>query len=100
MQGGGAGISENSEACSVTNQIKASLRGAIRDMLSARQIAGDHLAEDPHTLSLLVMASMRGLSQLACDGSSAEDLYRVADLAAASCVRQHDTISPSADRPL
>ncbi len=100
MQGGGAGSSEISEACAVTNEIKSSLQHTIRDMLSARQIAGDTLAGEPHTLSLYVMAVTRGLSQLACDGANKEELLIVADLAAASCVKQHAPISPSDDRPL
>jgi len=100
MQSGGAGSSEISEACAVTNEIKSSLQIAIRDVLSARQVAGDTLTGEPHTLSLYVMAAMRGLSQLACDGATEEELLSVADLAAASCVKQSAQISPSADPPL
>ncbi len=98
MQGGGAGSAENSEACAVTNEIKSSLCGAICAMLTARQLAGDRLASEPHALSLFVMASMRGISQLACDGYTEEELLRVADHAAQSCIKPDAALSPEADR--
>ena len=86
MQSGGAGIAENSEACATTNEFKAALARSVQDVLEARHKAGDNLTIAPHTLATFVVATARGISQLACDGTGEEELIYVADHAAQSCV--------------
>lgn len=89
MQSAGAGNPENSEANAFTSQIKASLESSIRELLEARQAAGDRLANTPGTLAAFVMATMRGISQLACDGKDEHELTEIADHAANSCIINH-----------
>jgi len=87
FEGAGAGSPEDAEACAVTLEHKAKLEKALLVRLRARAKAGDHLAAPPAILAKSVTATMRGLSQLACDGAAKRDLLAVADHAAASCVR-------------
>lgn len=82
FQSGGAGMPEESSACAVTAEIKDSLTTSIRKRLEACAKAGDELAASPRTLALFIVGTMRGLSQLACDGVSRADLLKVADHAA------------------
>ncbi|MBV1859048.1 MAG: TetR/AcrR family transcriptional regulator [Nannocystaceae bacterium] len=86
FEGAGAGSPEDAEACAVTLEHKAKLENALVVRLRARAKAGDHLAAPPAILAKSITATMRGLSQLACDGASKRDLLAVADHAAASCV--------------
>ncbi|MCA9274377.1 MAG: TetR/AcrR family transcriptional regulator [Phycisphaerales bacterium] len=88
MQSGGAGIPEDSEACAATNEIKTVLTQSIRNVLEARHTAGDTLSASPGTLAMFVVATTRGISQLACDGVSEDELLCVADHAAMSCIKQ------------
>lgn len=86
MQGGGAGMPAASEACAITLEIKDEIETLLRKHLEVRKRAGDPLAGTPRTLAKFVMVTMRGLSQLACDGATERELLRVADHAAQSCV--------------
>jgi AcrR family transcriptional regulator len=86
LQSGGAGTPEDSEACAFTCEAKASLESAIQTLFETRKRAGDKLVASPHILAKFVTVTMRGLSQLACDGTSQSDLLKVADHAAQSCV--------------
>ncbi len=87
FQSGGAGMPEESHACATTNEIKGGLRTAIRKRLDACAKAGDELSAPPKTLALFIVSSLRGISQLACDGASRSDLMKVADHAAESCAK-------------
>lgn len=87
FEGAGAGSPEDVEAYAVTLEHKAKLEKALLVRLRARAKAGDPLAAPPAILAKSITATMRGLSQLACDGASKRDLLAVADHAAASCVR-------------
>ncbi|MFT5412023.1 MAG: AcrR family transcriptional regulator [Verrucomicrobiales bacterium] len=88
LQSGGAGRPENSEACEFTCGVKADVEDAIRELFETRLKAGDELAASPHILAKFIAATMRGLSQLACDGTSQSDLLQVADHAARSCLKR------------
>lgn len=88
LQSGGAGRPDDSLACEFTCGIKADIESAIRDLFETRKRAGDELAATPHILAKFVVATMRGISQLACDGTTQSDLLKVADHAAQSCVKR------------
>ena len=92
FQAGGAGTPGESSACATTNEVKGSLQRSLRKRFDAYSKAGDNLSATPRTLSLFVVSSLRGISQLACDGAGRADLMKIADHAARSCV------SDSADR--
>lgn len=87
FEGAGAGSSEDAKAGAVTREHKTKLEKALLVRLRARAKAGDPLAAPPAILAKSVTATMRGLSQLACDGASKRDLLAVAEHAAASCLR-------------
>jgi AcrR family transcriptional regulator len=87
LQSGGAGRPDNSEACKFTCGVKANLEDSIRGLFETRLAAGDSLSASPHILAKFIATTMRGLSQLACDGTSQSDLLEVADHAAKSCVK-------------
>lgn len=86
LQGGGAGVPEESEACSITLDLKTTLEGKIRAVFEAAAARGEPLAASPRILAKHILATMRGLSQLACDGTSRDDLLAIAALAARKCV--------------
>ena len=85
FQSGGAGMPSNSTACAVTNGIKGVLVKAIRGRLEARVESGEQLASTPKTLALFIVTTLRGISQLASDGTSRADLMKVGEHAALSC---------------
>lgn len=84
FQSGGAGRPDESSACAMTAKVKSTLTMAIRRRLEGCVRGGDELAASPRTLALFIVGTLRGLSQLACDGVSRADLMRVADQAARS----------------
>lgn len=86
LQSGGAGTPGDSEVCAFTCDMKANLESAIQTLFETRKRAGDKLVAPPRILAKFVATTMRGLSQLACDGTSQSDLLKVADHAAQSCV--------------
>ncbi len=85
MQAGGAGVASDSQACAVTIQMKAGLESALFDFFKAKQSKGEKLNASPKILAKFIVGTIRGLSQLACDGSTRKDLLAVADHAARSC---------------
>ncbi|MGH1340437.1 MAG: TetR/AcrR family transcriptional regulator [Nannocystales bacterium] len=87
FEGAGSSSADDAEAGAVTLEHKAELEKALVMRLNARARAGDVLAASPAVLAKSITATMRGLSQLACDGASKRDLLAVADHTAASCVR-------------
>lgn len=86
MQGGGAGLPTESEACAITLEIKQEMEGLLRKLLESRKRAGDALTASPRVLAKFTLANMRGISQLACDGATKRELLAIADHAAQSCV--------------
>ena len=87
FQAGGAGVPDSTGACAITNEVKNHLQGAIRKRFDAYLKAGEELSSSPKTLSLFVVSSLRGISQLASDGTRRADLMKVAELTARSCVK-------------
>jgi len=85
MQAGGSGIASDSQACAVTQVMKSGLESALLGYFEARETEGDSISAQPTILAKFVVGTIRGLSQLATDGSTREDLLDVADLAAKSC---------------
>lgn len=88
LQSGGAGTPENSVACEFTCGIKADIEASIRKVFETRKAAGDQLAAKPPILAKFIATTMRGLSQLASDGTSQSDLFKVVDHAAQSCLKR------------
>ncbi len=86
LQSGGAGAPDDSGACAVTFEMKQGLESALRKRLESRTDAKNALAAPPRTLAMFLVATLRGLSQLACDGASQKELLLVADHVAGSCV--------------
>jgi len=86
FQAGGAGSPVDSAANAITLKLKQGLELSIRDLLESRVKAGDELAGTPRMLSKFIVATMRGLSQLASDGATRQELMQVADHAAKGCV--------------
>ncbi len=85
MQAGGTGVANDSQACAVTLAIKLNLESALHDFFKAKLADGEELSSSPKILAKFIVGTIRGLSQLACDGSSRKDLLAVADHAATSC---------------
>ncbi|MBL4845363.1 MAG: TetR/AcrR family transcriptional regulator [Planctomycetes bacterium] len=86
LQSGGASSPDGSAAGAITFELKQGLEKGVRKFLDARLKSGESLAAPPRVLAKFVVATLRGLSQLAVDGVSQRDLLRVADHAAQSCV--------------
>ena len=86
FQAGGSGVPESSSACAMTTEVKGSLVNALRKRFEAYSKAGAKLSSTPKTLAQFIVSSLRGISQLACDGTSRADLMKVAEHAARSCV--------------
>ena len=87
MQSAGAASAEQSEAASITLEVKAGLEVVFRRMLDrASKRHGTKLAAPSRVLAKYLIATMRGLSQLAIDGASLRELNKVADVAAGACV--------------
>ncbi|MFT7663709.1 MAG: AcrR family transcriptional regulator [Planctomycetota bacterium] len=86
FQAGGAGVPTDSSACAITNEVKGSLQGLLRKRFEAYAKAGEELTASPKTLALFVVSTMRGISQLACDGATRAELMKVAEHASQSCL--------------
>lgn len=86
MQSGSVAGPEQSLAASITLEIKAGVERQLCDVLVRAQKRGPgKLSASPAVLAKYLMATLRGLSQLAIDGASRNELYRVADVAAGAC---------------
>tara|TARA_R110002126_G_scaffold1402_4_gene7957 strand:- start:331 stop:924 length:594 start_codon:yes stop_codon:yes gene_type:complete len=88
FQAGGAGSPEHSISCATTNEVKARMVTAIRKRFETYSKSGAELSASPKTLALFVVGSLRGISQLACDGTSRAELVKVAEHAARSCAAE------------
>lgn len=85
MQAGGSGAASDSQACTVTLTMKTSLESSLYEFFKAKTANCEELSAPPKILAKFIIGTIRGLSQLACDGSSRKDLLAVADHAATSC---------------
>ena len=85
MQAGGSGVASDSQACAVTLTMKLSLESALHDFFKDKHAKGEELNAKPKILAKFIVGTIRGLSQLACDGCSRKDLLAVADHAAKNC---------------
>ena len=86
FQAGGAGIPESSSSCAMTNEVKSSLVSALRKRFEAYSKAGEKLSSPPKTLALFIVGSLRGISQLACDGIKRAELNKLAEHTARNCI--------------
>ena len=86
FQSSGAGEAEDSVACAFTLKLKTGLEDALLALFTARERAGDSLSNSPELLAKFVLATMHGISQLACDGSNRKTLMAIADHTAKSCI--------------
>ncbi len=84
FEGAGSGPPEQSPACAMTHAIKRDLNKTIRKRLDAYSRSGEMLSASSKVLAAFLLGSMRGLSQLACDGANRTELMGVADHAAQS----------------
>lgn len=85
MQSSGNSSPESTEACAITHAFKTELAEQLRLLFDRSARAGDELAATPRTLATFVAGTIRGLSQLACDGAKRRELIKVAEHAARSC---------------
>jgi AcrR family transcriptional regulator len=88
FQSGGAGAPESSTSCAMTNEVKGRIVSTLRKRFEAYSKAGEKLSSSPKTLAQFVVASIRGISQLASDGASRADLVKVAEHVARSCAAE------------
>ncbi len=87
MQSAGAASPEQSAAARITLGVKHAVEGRIKDMLErASQRHNTRLSASSEVLARYLIGTLRGLSQLAIDGTSRRELLRVADVAARACV--------------
>ncbi len=87
FEGAGAGSPPESDAHAATLLHKQGLERLLVTRLKARARAGDPLTGSPTVLAKFVVGTMRGLSQLACDGARVRELMPIAEHAARSCVQ-------------
>ena len=85
FQTGGPGAPESSTSCAITNEVKGRIVSALRKRFEAYSKAGEELSSSPKTLAQFIACTLRGIAQLAADGTSRADLVKVADHAARSC---------------
>ena len=86
LQGGGAGVPHDSIACAITLELKRDIESTLRKVFEGGAKRGEELSAPPRILAKYILATMRGLSQLACDGATRLDLIAIANLAANSVV--------------
>ncbi len=86
LQGGGGGGSEDAEGARIARQFRLALEESLRGIFKKAR-ADESLSASPKLLAKLVLGGMRGLAQLACDGTSRRDLLALADHIGASCFK-------------
>lgn len=85
LEGGGADRSEESEGGCIARELSQNLETALRGLFDGTT-KNEPLANTPRILAKYILGVMRGLSQLARDGTSRQDLIKIADHAVSSCV--------------
>ena len=86
LEGGGADRSADSEGGCISKEFIKQLEKGIRSLFEGAA-KDEELANTPQILAKYILGVMRGLSQLARDGTSRKDLLEIADHAAGSCIR-------------
>lgn len=87
FQCGGARSPGDSTGCAITNQLKIRLLGAFTSRLEECAERGERLAAAPKVLAQFLVGTTCGLSQMASDGMSRNELYRVVEHAAGSLLQ-------------
>jgi AcrR family transcriptional regulator len=90
LEGGGADRSKNSEGGCIAKKFSQELEDALRGLFEG---AGENepLSNTPRILAKYILGVMRGLSQLARDGTSRKDLIKIADHAVSSCITSNSS---------
>ena len=86
LQAGGSGGSEDSEGAAIAREFRHGLELALRDLF-ARSPGADQLTDTPRLLAKALLGTLRGLSQLAADGTRRADLLLVAEHSIRAFVR-------------
>ena len=87
MQAAGSSGPEASRAAAITLEVKGRYEEMLRKVLEqASRKHGTRLAGSARVTAKYLIATLRGLSQLAIDGASVRDLNRICDMAARACV--------------
>lgn len=86
FQSGGAGSPEDSNACALTQGLKHVVESSLRRRFESFSRRGAKLSVPPRTLAQFVVSVLCGISQLASDGASRKDLFKVVEHTARSCV--------------
>ena len=86
FQGSSAASPKDAIAAEITLALKTTLRKSLKQRFTDYAKAGESLSSAPTTLALFVIASLEGLSQLACDGIPRNQLLKVADHVVQSCI--------------
>lgn len=95
MQTGGASSPEESEAAAITVEVKTAVERRLKRMLDrASRTHGTELSAPSRIVAKYLIATLRGLSQLAIDGAGRRDLQRVCDVAAKGCVAAKHPADP------
>lgn len=87
LEGGGADRSESSEGGAIAREFIQKVEKGLQGLFENAG-SDETLARSPRILAQYTLGTMRGLSQLARDGSSKEDLMEIADLALGACFAQ------------
>jgi AcrR family transcriptional regulator len=85
LEGGGPDGSADSEGGTIAREFRQETENALQAMIKTAS-EKEKLAATPSILAKYILGTMRGLSQLARDGTSRKDLLKIADLAASTCV--------------
>lgn len=85
LEGGGADRSEDSEGGCIAKEFSNELETALRGLFEGAA-ENEPLPNTPQILAKYILGMMRGLSQLARDGTSPHDLLKIANHAVGSCV--------------
>lgn len=85
FQGSSAAAPKDSIAAEITLGPKTTLTKNLKQRFTDYAKAGEPLSSTPSTLALFVIASLEGISQLACDGVPRRQLLQVASHVSQSC---------------
>lgn len=92
LEGGGPDRSKDSEGGCIAQEFSKQLEAALQKLFTDAK-KNEHLPNTPQILAKYILSMMRGLSQLARDGTSRQDLMKIADHAVSSCVTINKTSS-------
>lgn len=84
LEGGGVGGREDSEGVAIARARRLEMEQALHSILEATY-EKELLTDSTRLLAKHLLASLRGMSQAACDGASRRDLMAIARHVVASC---------------